>query len=180
MITEVNLIGITPEVIQIDNFEKIKKTFGSKIDLLILRFETDKEFNKHLNNFIALAEDLDKKISVNSRHIDHMPKDSNMHLNSKDLAKLDKRPISSSLILGASCHNEEEVYKAKKIDCDYLLISPIQNTKNKDGLGWGHFKTLAALSDCPCFALGGMKDENIEDAVINGGQGVAGISLLSD
>ena len=74
MITEVNLIGITPEVIQINDFEKIKKTFGSKIDLLILRFETDKEFNKHLNNFIALAKDLDKKISVNSRHIDHMPR----------------------------------------------------------------------------------------------------------
>ena len=104
MITEVNLIGITPEVIQIDDFEKIKKTFGSKIDLLILRFETDKEFNKHLNNFIALAEDLDKKISVNSRHIDHMPKDSNMHLNSKDLAKLDKRPISSSLISVSYTH----------------------------------------------------------------------------
>ena len=49
-----------------------------------------------------------------------------------------------------------------------------------EGLGWGHFKTLAALSDCPCFALGGMKEEDIEDAVNNGGQGVAGISLLSD
>ena len=53
MITEVNLIGITPEVIQINDFEKIKKTFGSKIDLLILRFETDKEFNKHLNNYFV-------------------------------------------------------------------------------------------------------------------------------
>tara|TARA_B100000941_G_scaffold222597_1_gene164868 strand:- start:65 stop:607 length:543 start_codon:yes stop_codon:yes gene_type:complete len=180
VITEVNLIGITPEVIQINDFEKIKKTFSSKIDLLILRFETDKEFIKNLKKFIALAEDLDKKISISSRHIDHIPKDSNLHLNSKDLAQLDKRPISSDLILGASCHNEEEVYKAKKIDCDYLLISPIQNTKNKEGLGWDHFKTLAALSHCPCFALGGMKVEDIEGAVNNGGQGVAGISLLRD
>ena len=180
MITEVNLVGITPEVIQVNDFEKIKKSFSSKIDLLILRFKTDREFNKHFKTFTALAKNLDKKILVNSRHMVHAPKDSNLHLNSRDLARLDKRPISTSLILGASCHNEIEVKRANKINCDYLLISPIQNTNKKRGIGWQHFKSLSELSDCPCFALGGMKEENIQDAVKNGGQGVAGISLLSD
>ena len=36
------------------------------------------------------------------------------------------------------------------------------------------------LSACPSFALGGMKKENVVDAIKNGGQGVAGISLVKD
>ena len=43
MITEVNLIGITPEVIQDKDFEKIKDSFESRLDLLILRFKYKKE-----------------------------------------------------------------------------------------------------------------------------------------
>ena len=58
MITEVNLIGITPEVIRDKDFENIKKSFESRIDLIILRFETNKEFNKYHENFVALAKDL--------------------------------------------------------------------------------------------------------------------------
>jgi len=180
VITEVNLIGITPEVIRDEDFENIKKSFESRIDLIILRFETNKEFNKHHENFVALAKDVDKELSINSRHIDQIPKNSNLHLNSKDLLRLAQRPISTSLLLGASCHNEAEVKQAKKIGCDYLLISPVYNTNGKEGIGWSHFKTLSALSTCPCFALGGMKKENIKDSLKNGGQGVAGISLMND
>ena len=81
------------------------------------------------------------------------------------MLRFDQRPISTSLLLGASCHNEAEVKKAKKIGCDYLLISPVYNTNGKEGIGWSHFKTLSALSTCPCFALGVMKKENIKDSL---------------
>ena len=65
MITEVNLIGITPEVIQDKDFEKIKDSFESRIDLLILRFKNKKEFNKHFGNFIAITKSINKEIVIN-------------------------------------------------------------------------------------------------------------------
>ena len=45
----------------------------------------------------------------------------------------------------------------------------------KDSLG-----TIITSEEELLAVLGAMKEENIEDAVNNGGQGVAGISLLSD
>ena len=83
-------------------------------------------------------------------------------------------------MLGASCHNDLEIKKAKKIGCDYLFISPINKAHGKKGIGWSRFKYLSELSACPSFALGGMKKENVVDAIKNGGQGVAGISLVKD
>ena len=58
MITEVNLIGITPEVIRDKDFENIKKSFESRIDLIILRFETNKEFNKHKFMELTIPKDI--------------------------------------------------------------------------------------------------------------------------
>ena len=180
MITEVNLIGITPEVIQDKDFEKIKDSFESRLDLLILRFKNKKEFNKHFRNFISLAKDINKEIVINSRHLDQISRNFNLHLNSKDLMRFDKRPIPTRFLLGASCHNDLEIKKAKKIGCDYLFISPINKAHGKEGIGWSRFKYLSELSACPSFALGGMKKENVIDAIKNGGQGVAGISLVKD
>ena len=65
MITEVNLIGITPEVILDKDFEKIKDSFESRLDLLILRFKNKKEFNKHFRNFISIAKSINKESKKN-------------------------------------------------------------------------------------------------------------------
>ena len=94
--------------------------------------------------------------------------------------RFDKRPIPTRFLLGASCHNDLEIKKAKKIGFDYLFISPINKAHGKEGIGWSRFKYLSELSACPSFALGGMKKENVIDAIKNGGQGVAGISLVKD
>ena len=125
MITEVNLIGITPEVIQDKDFDKIKDSFESKLDLLILRFKNKREFKKHYRNFIAIAKDISKEIVINSRHLDQISKNFNLHLNSKDLMRFDKRPIPTSFMLGASCHNDLEIKKviepADKITSRYAF-----------------------------------------------------------
>ena len=115
MITEVNLIGITPEVIQDRDFDKIKDSFESRLDLLILRFKNKKEFKKHYRNFVAIAKDINKEIVINSRHLDQISRNFNLHLNSKDLMRFDKRPIPTRFMLGASCHNDLEIKKAKKM-----------------------------------------------------------------
>lgn len=180
MITEARVIGITPETVQSNDFEAIKKSFETTLDLLILRFASEKEFKKNFSSFITLSKDLNKQVVVNSRHINLVSQNSNLHLTSRDLIKINERPISQNNILGASCHNEEEVLRANKIDCDYLLISPIYHRKGKSGLGWGYFNLLTSLSACPCFALGGMKKKDLPKALAHGGNGIAGISFIKD
>ena len=180
MITEARVIGITPGIVQSNDFEAIKKSFETTLDLLILRFASEKEFNKNFSTFVTLGKDLKKQVLVNSRHINLISQNFNLHLTSKDLMKYNERPISQNNILGASCHNEEEVLRANKIECDYLLISPINHSKGKSGLGWDNFNSLTSLSSRPCFALGGMKKKDLPKALAHGGNGIAGISFIKD
>ena len=180
MITEARVIGITPGIVQSNDFEAIKKSFETTLDLLILRFASEKEFNKNFSNLVTLGKDLNKQVVVNSRHINLVSQNFNLHLTSKDLMKYNERPISQNNILGASCHNEEEVLHANKIECDYLLISPINHSKGKSGLGWDNFNSLTSLGSRPCFALGGMKKKDLPKALAHGGNGIAGISFIKD
>ena len=42
-----------------------------------------------------------------------------------------QKRFNGDFILGASCHNQEEIEKANELQCDYVLISPVQENKNK-------------------------------------------------
>ena len=58
VITEARVIGITPGIVQSNDFEAIKKSFETTLDLLILRFASEKEFNKNFSTFVTLGKDL--------------------------------------------------------------------------------------------------------------------------
>lgn len=103
-----------------------------------------------------------------------------LHVSARQLMSLDARPPITGWI-GASCHTEAEVRQANRLGLDYVFIGTVQATpSHPDGavLGWGAFEKLVAMSNLPAYAVGGMKDEDIEHVRSLGGQGIAAIRSL--
>ena len=102
-----------------------------------------------------------------------------LHLASRHLMAVAKRPVPLDVLFGVSCHNREEVQQAHTVGADYLLLSPLLATSshpNAQLLGWQAFKALVASCKVPVYALGGMRPELIAQVKACGAQGVAGIS----
>jgi 8-oxo-dGTP diphosphatase len=103
-----------------------------------------------------------------------------IHLSSRQLLALTRRPESSGLI-GASCHNALELAKAAELQLDYLLLSPVMPTASHPqavAMGWEGFAALVGGVNLPVYALGGMREEMLSSAKAAGGQGIAAIRGL--
>ncbi len=97
-----------------------------------------------------------------------------VHLTGRKLARCWSRPHFDWV--GASCHNEEDIAKAARLELDYLLLGPVLPTQTHPGvptLGWARFAELAAGSPVPVFALGGMRMEMLAEAQAAGAHGIA-------
>ncbi|MCG8377898.1 MAG: Nudix family hydrolase [Proteobacteria bacterium] len=104
-----------------------------------------------------------------------------IHLKSTQLYQFIDRPIGTEFLLGASCHNENDIDQAKKIGVDYLFISPVNSTKSHPGIkgiGWSRFKELVSDAELPVYALGGMSRPDLKIAKQSGASGIAVISSV--
>ncbi len=102
-----------------------------------------------------------------------------LHLSSRQLHQLSKRPLAQHKFLSASCHNLEELRYAMAINVDFAVVSPVMPTTShpeQKGIGWAAFHRLSEESQIPIYALGGMSEEDIETARTHGGQGIAAIT----
>ena len=82
--------------------------------------------------------------------------------------------------MGVSCHNEKELKHAVELDADYVSLSPVKLTQshieNIACLGWQEFQKLSENTSLPVFALGGLKENDLEQAKSMGAFGIAAIS----
>ncbi|HVJ62097.1 MAG TPA: Nudix family hydrolase [Tahibacter sp.] len=104
-----------------------------------------------------------------------------VHLTSAQLRRLDERPLSRLRWVAASCHDAEELALAQKLDVDFVVFGPVAATASHPGatpVGWDAFERFCAASTMPVYALGGMREHDIDRARVLGGQGVAAISGL--
>lgn len=102
-----------------------------------------------------------------------------LHVNSQQLKRLTTRPVSDTVLLGASCHSLEELAQAAKIQVDYVCLSPVKVTRSHPDalpLGWEEFSNLVEKINCPVYALGGMRSADLSKAISCGAQGIASIS----
>ncbi len=84
-------------------------------------------------------------------------------------------------LLAASCHNEADIEQANKLQVDFIVLSAVQPTEShpeQQAMGWQQFKRLTALAKMPVYALGGMTLSDIEQAHVNGAQGISAIRSL--
>ncbi|MHC4138794.1 MAG: thiamine phosphate synthase [Planctomycetota bacterium] len=97
-----------------------------------------------------------------------------------------RKMVGRDKLIGFSAHNLEEAERAGNNGADYISISPIFDTANKDyfikPLGVGEIGKIKARINIPVVALGGINEDNVDSVIKNGADGIAVISaiLLSD
>jgi 8-oxo-dGTP diphosphatase len=100
-----------------------------------------------------------------------------IHLTSQHLMAIDQRPEHKQWV-AASCHNLKELHHAEKIGVDFAVLAPVLATPthpNAAVLGWDQFTELAANTNLPVYALGGMVRSDLLTAQQAGGQGIAAV-----
>lgn len=106
--------------------------------------------------------------------------DAGWHLTAQQLRELagHERPLTEGRWLAASCHTAEELALATTLQVDFVTVSPVQPTQTHPdaaALGWDAAQKLLRDFNAPVFLLGGLTQQDIEQARAIGGQGVAGI-----
>ncbi|MCR4289209.1 MAG: thiamine phosphate synthase [Candidatus Scalindua sp.] len=110
-----------------------------------------------------------------------------VHLGWKSLEiDMVRRMIDRDKIIGFSAHSLKEAEMAENSGADYVTISPVFDTVNKEyfikPLGVGEIGKIKAQINIPVIALGGINENNVNEVLKNGADGIAVISaiLLSD
>lgn len=101
-----------------------------------------------------------------------------LHLSSSVLKRLEARPGEDYDLVGASCHDADDLQAAARLGLDYALLSPVQATASHPDvqpLGWTRFAALVDAASLPVYALGGLTASDLADAHAYGAQGVAAI-----
>ncbi|MBK6974044.1 MAG: Nudix family hydrolase [Sterolibacteriaceae bacterium] len=99
-----------------------------------------------------------------------------VHLPAAQLLQLADRPDLP--LIGASCHDRDELDRAASLGADFVVLGPVRPTPthaHQPGLGWPAFSRLAAGLPMPVFALGGLGREHRDAARAAGAHGVAAI-----
>jgi len=105
-----------------------------------------------------------------------------VHLPSRELLRLDARPLSARHWVAASCHDERELAHAAAVGVDFAVLGPVGPTASHPGatpLGWQRFAQLCALAPFPVYGIGGLSTTDVPDALAAGAQGIAGISAFA-
>ncbi len=124
-----------------------------------------KKYNKTLiiNNNIEVAKSLNTK---------------GFHIGIKNFSK-DKHLYKKTL--GMSVHSTREAILAENLGADYILASHIYSTKCKESLnprGPGFISQIKTKVNIPVIALGGINNDNIEEVLQAGADGIAVMSYI--
>ncbi len=185
---------ITGDFSTVEEFrKKLQRALMSGLRFVHLRLDLEKNSNDFANDIIKVTLDLcesyDVCLVLNSCLLDVLDSElvgvfekhnCGIHLTSEHLNMLSSLPPIKGII-GASCHNEDELSKANALEVDYVNLSPIQKTKTHpeaELLGWEKFSELAEKINVPVYALGGLKEGDLLKIREYGGQGVAGIQAF--
>jgi 8-oxo-dGTP diphosphatase len=97
-----------------------------------------------------------------------------VHLTARQLMALDRRPALE--LVGASCHNEEELARADSLQADFVVLGPVQMTPSHSdtpAMGWSRFARLIGDYPLPVYALGGLTRSDMETAWRAGAHGIS-------
>ena len=102
-----------------------------------------------------------------------------IHAPARFLTGIASAPRTTQLLLGASCHDRDELDQARTCGANFAVLGPVQATASHPGvqpLGWRDFARLVDDACLPVYALGGMCAGDAGRARAAGAHGVAGIS----
>ncbi len=91
-------------------------------------------------------------------------------------------PHPSSFLVGVSTHSMEEALHAQSDGADFITFGPVYFTPSKAAYGEpveiDKLKKVVKAVNIPVFAIGGMKEGNLEEVLNTGAYGVAMISAI--
>jgi len=178
-------VGRQYAIINIDSVEQVLSDLvgvaEQGVRLVQLRAEAvvDQNSKSIAESVAAKCAELNVICLFNSRIVGVSNGDCGLHLTSRDLMVLDKRPIVNGFV-AASCHSKGELKKAEELGLDFVVLSPVKKTKSHpevEPLGWQRFKSWVNDANIPVYALGGMCEKDMEMALSCGAQGLAGIGM---
>ena len=133
------------------------------------------EFKIFSNEVIKICKPKGVKVIINSDvNLAYEIKADGVHLRSKDLISIKKIP--KNLIVSASCHTQEEIYIAEKLNINFLVLSAIKKTLSHPDIkpiGWDEFEKIVNRVNTPIYALGGLGVNDYSVALENGAIGIA-------
>lgn len=125
--------------------------------------------------FLALAHAHGAKLLLNGSEDDARRLGCDgVHWSAARLAAVHVRP--ADLMVGASCHDRDELARAAMLGCDFAVLGPVLSTPTHPGvpvLGWEGFARGVAGARLPVYALGGLAAGDLDVAIDCGAHGVA-------
>jgi 8-oxo-dGTP diphosphatase len=100
-----------------------------------------------------------------------------VHLTAAHLRSANTRPDVDWV--GASCHSREELALAGRLGCDLAAVGTVLPTpSHPDGLciGWDGLERQVVDTPVPAYAIGGMRQASLSEAIARGAHGVALLS----
>lgn len=101
-----------------------------------------------------------------------------LHLPAAHLHKRRKRGFPTDLPLAASCHDDDDLKRAEKVGCDFVVLGAVHETAShpgQSGMGWARFARFRECTSLPIYAIGGLDMGAMPDARLHGAQGIAAI-----
>jgi thiamine-phosphate diphosphorylase len=123
-------------------------------------------------------------LNADPRLLDEVDADG-VHLDGARLAACQRDPqplaYATGKLVSAACHSLEQLRQAEAIGADFVTLSPVLATASHPGastLAWNGFGELAAQTNLPVYALGGMHEGLLATARAHGAYGIAGIGAF--
>lgn len=106
-----------------------------------------------------------------------------VHLGQNSFSPMDARKaLGEKMLIGVSAHSIKEAEAAEQQGADFITFGPVFHTPSKarygEPVGTGLLKEACNRLKIPVYAIGGIKRENMKDAVAAGARGVAMISAI--
>jgi len=162
-----------------DFLARLRRALNQGIRLVQLRFKERAPARATLVDAMRMARAAGAAVVVNGDLALALDLEADgIHLTSGDLRRLSARPVPPDLWCGASCHDADELAHAVALGVDFAVLSPVCATASHPGaapLGWERFKALIADLPLPVYALGGLGDADLPQALSCRAQGVAAI-----
>ncbi len=178
--------SITPDIITSDWMDNFEKTLQSGISLIQLRSKQKNVPKAVILQCQQLCQQFAARLILNIPNaLEYLSLVEGIHLTSKNIYRIDNNTITKiqqqTKIVGASCHNEQDIQRANNLHLDYIFVSPVAKTSSHPDaitLGWDGFEMLQQQAKMPVYALGGMQKKESSQAQQYGAWGIAGISAL--
>lgn len=169
---------------------RIQSSLERNIKLIQFRTQglTEEIYFDYANKIYQLCEKTGAKLLLNTSVENYKKYEADkfshgLHLNAKEIGFFTTGKFSPEVLISTSTHNYDEIKLAEKKKIDLIMLSPVNETMSHPDvipLGWEKFKQIVEKTKTPVYALGGMTENKMNEAKINGAQGIAAIGEFWD